>query len=121
MKFWDCICASLAVWPCSAELSQENWKYSFEVVLLFSTHFYNIKGGGRQRIANKLRLKLCQAQIKLKVEARFVAKSVEVEIEADLVLKSCILYFCGRVGGLVGGGGVWWYGEVEIKAISASK
>ena len=33
---------------------------------------------------DKLRLKLCQAQFKLKVELRFVLKSDEVEIEAEL-------------------------------------
>ena len=59
---------------------------------------------------NKQRLMLCQAQFNLKVELRFVAKSVEVEIEAELVLKSFILFFCGRVGGCGWGGvrcGVW--------------
>ena len=32
--------------------------------------------------------------------------SVKVEIEAELVIKSCILYFCGWVGGRVGVGDV---------------
>ena len=49
---------------------------------------------------------MCQVQFKSKVDLRFVLSSVEVEIEVELVLKSCILYFCGRVGGCVGVGGV---------------
>ena len=43
-------------------------------------------------------LKLCQAQFKLKVESRFVLLLVEVQIEAELILKSFILYFCSWVG-----------------------
>ena len=46
-------------------------------------------------------MKLCQVQFKLKVELRFVAKSVEVEIE--------VVFSTFAVG--------WgWCGEMEIKA-----
>ena len=41
---------------------------------------------------------MCQGQIKLKVESRFVRKSVE--IEAERILKSRILYCRGLMGGV---------------------
>ena len=65
-----------------------------------------VRGGVIRKQENKLRLRLCQAYFKLKVELRLVLQSAEVEIEAEIVLKSCILYFCGRVAGWLGGGGV---------------
>ena len=53
-----------------------------------------VRGGVIRKQENKLRLRLCQAYFKLKVELRFVLKLVEVEIEAELVhrYKPSLLY-----------------------------